>query len=509
MSWHIKKNLQQRLAGEEGAIVKEWGGKGTVALCYPNSYAIGMGNLALHALYRILNEAGDALCERAFLPDRRELTEHARTRTPLMSIESQRPLAEFDTVALTISFENDLLNLLPILDLARIPHRADERPAESPLIIAGGAMPTLNPRPLARIADAIALGEAEAFADDLIPLISSPLPKMERLEAMSKLPGVWVPRLVGSPDGIAPRFTPELDRWPTETIVHSPAAEFGAMHLIEIQRGCPFRCRFCATPAIYGRPRRRSLEAVIAMVDDGLSRRKKFGLIGAHILSHPQFEEIARAIHSRGATFSPSSVRASDIDDAKAKLLAQSGHRSIALGIEAGEERLRDAIGKELSDAQLFDSIGILAKNGITNLRLYMMIGLPGEGAGELDAIVALARRAREEIRAHAPKGARQTSVALTLSPFVPKPGTPFAGELFAGETALKNRIREIRAALGRERGIEVSADAPLSAAIEAYFASADEGCVEFLEEVKRDGTVKRHLPQGRMAARMIQGAHR
>lgn len=495
MSWELKKILQKRRDNESGAIVRDRGARTPVALVAPSIYAVGMGNLAIHALYRMMNSRPDIACERAFLPERREIAEHERTQAPLMSLEQQEPLATFDVLAFSISFENDLLNLLPILELARIPHRAEERPDDAPLLIAGGAASTLNPRPIAGIFDAIALGESECFVDDLFPILAARGPKREKLAAMAAIPGVWVPALEPSPDAAKPRFLADLDNWPTQTTIYSDAAEFGGMHLIELQRGCPFHCAFCATPAIYGSPRRRGFDAVMAMVEAGLPHRKKFGLIGAHILSHPQFAEIARAIHARGATFSPSSVRAADLDEEKVALLAASGHRSIALGIEAGSEKLRDAAGKDLSDAQIDEAVELLARAGITNLRLYFMIGLPGEAEEDIAAIATLACRVREGLRRHAPKAARQTSVAVTLSPFVPKPRTPFAREPFIGEADLKKRIAAIKGMLGKERGISVSSDAPLSAAVEAYLASADAGARAFLEEVRATGSIRRALP--------------
>ena len=495
MSWKLKEALRRKLAGEQGAIVREPGARTLLALIYPNSYAVGMGNLAIHSLYRMANSRPDLACERFFLPDRREAEEYGRTGAELMSVEAQRPLSEFAVAAFSISFENDLLNLLPLFSLARIPYRAAMRDPGSPILVAGGAAATLNPAPLSAIFDAVVLGEAECFADDLFPLIAGRLRKEEALREMARIPGVWVPSVSPAPDSTARRFLTDLDAWPTETVIHSEAAEFGKMHLVELQRGCPFRCGFCATPAIYDPPRRRSPEAVLAMVESGLPFRKKFGLIGAHILSWPGFEKLARAIHERGATFSPSSIRASDLDDEKARLLSESGHRSVALGVEAGSEKLRETLGKNLSDEELMRSAATLARRGVTNLRLYFMIGLPGETDDDVAAIASISLRVLEAIKAHAPKGARQTSVAVTLSPFVPKPRTPFAGERFVGEGELKARSSAIKSLLRKERGVSVSADSPLSAAVEAYLSSAGPEAVEFLEGAARGENPRRLLP--------------
>ncbi|HPQ80456.1 MAG TPA: radical SAM protein [bacterium] len=495
MTWKLKKSLERRLASEQGAVIKEPGGKTAVALVYPNTYAVGMGNLAIHSLYRMMNSRSGMLCERFFLPDRADMAEHRRTKTPPLSVESGKPLGEFSAAAFSISFENDLLNVLPLFEIASIPHAAEMRGKDFPLMIAGGAVPTLNPRPVSAIFDAIAIGEAECFAEELFDAIGTEATKEEKLERISKIPGIWVPSLGDPPERIARRWLEDLDPWPTHTAVHSRDAEFAGMHLIEVQRGCPFSCRFCATPEIYRPPRRRSFEAVMAMVKEGLEFRKKFGLVGASILSHPQFTEIARAIHSSKATFSPSSVRVGDIDEEKAELLAASGHRSVALGIESGSERLRYAIGKGLSDDGIFGAIEILAKSKITNLRLYFMIGLPGETEEDVKDIASLSLRIATHVREHAPKTARQTSLSITLSPFVPKPGTPFAEEPFAGEAKIKMMINGIRGVLQKHRGISVNADSPLSAAIESFLSNAGaREALSFLERTHRGENIRRIL---------------
>lgn len=474
MSWEITRRLRLQLQREHGAIVKDPGCGAQVAIVFPNTYAVGMGNLAVHALYRLLNDRSDVVCERAFLPGKQEIAEYRRTKTALMTCESQRPLAAFDIVAFTCSFENDELWIPSILELANIPPRAIERTDRMPLVIAGGAAPTLNPAPLSQICDAIVLGEAESFVDDLFPLLASRLPKTALLDALCQIDGIFVPARQASPAAVHRRWIADLDAWPVQTVIHSADAEFGNMHLIELQRGCPFRCRFCATPALFHPPRHRSASAVIRMVDEGIVHRKRFGLIGTHILSHPEFSDIAHAIHERGATFSPSSIRAEDIDDEKAALLAQSGHRSVALGIEAGSEPLRNSLGKNLSDARIHEAIIILARHGITKLRLYFMIGLPGETEGNIASIAVLARHLRDALRTHAPRTARQTAVDLTLSSFIPKRHTPLAHAAFAGVGALRKKIASIKHALRTEQGIAVTFDPVREAAIEAALSTGD-----------------------------------
>ena len=491
MTWRIKERLRKLAAKERGQVAKDWGGKTSVALCYPNTYRVGMGNLAVHSIYDILNRSPAIACERAFLPGRFELHEHHAAGTPVLSIESQRPLGDFDVIALTCSFENDYLNIIPILGLSHIPHRAEERRKDAPLIIAGGAAVTLNPAPLSRIADAVFAGEFEAFAGELVPILMAGMTKREALAALAKVPGVTV----GSAHaGVTRRHAEGLNSFKTQTVVHARNVEFGDMHLIELQRGCPRNCRFCATPIIYGTPRSRNIAAVMAMVDDGIPHRKRFGLIGADIFSHPEFTEIARAIHERGATFSPSSVRVDAIDTEKARLLHDSGHKSVALGIEAGSEGLRRTLGKGISDERILSAIATLAQAGIMKLRLYFMIGLPGETDGDVAAIVAIAARVRDELRRAAPRSHRVTAVDITVTPFVPKPHTPFATRSFAGEGALKMKVKGLRRLLAAEAGISMRTDSAVEAAIESLIANGDENVVEFLEEAHRLGNTRKAM---------------
>lgn len=487
MSWDLKKNLKSIVSGESGAVIKNWGGKASIALVYPNTYRLGMGNLAVHTLYKLLNSRQDSVCERFFLPTREEAMEYVRTGTPLLSMESQRPLCDFDIAAFSISFENDYLNIFPIFDMSRIPHRASERGDGHPVLIAGGVAPTLNPRPIMGIFDAVARGEAEMFLDDLIPALCSRAPRREIISALGKMDGVFTASSPKSPDHPAPRRLENLSAWPTQTVIHCKDAEFSNMHLIEIERGCPYQCKFCATPAIYGKARHRGAPEIIQMVEEGLKYRKKMGLIGAYILSHPNFLEVASAIHKKGAEFSPSSIRAGEIDEKKARLLHDSGHRSVALGIEAGSEGLRDKLGKGISDAQIIEAISILASSQITRLKLYFMIGLPGETQADIESIVSLSGRARTAIERHAPKISRQTSVDLTFQAFVPKPGTPFEKAEFAGIEALKQKIAFLKKMIGRKSGIGAHFDPPRESAIEAFLSRADETAIEFLEADEKD----------------------
>lgn len=485
MSWPIKKKLQRLLADETGAVIKDPGGVTSVVLVYPNTYGVGMSNLAVHTLYAMLNESPNILCERAFLPDRQDIAEHLRTKTPVLAIERQRPLHEFDVIAFTVSFENDLTNILPIFEMCGIPHRKEDRSGEHPLIIAGGAAVTLNPHALEGIADACLPGEFESCHEELVQILTNDTSKTEKIEKMLKLRGE----------------AKQLGLYgPSCTTIWTPHTEFGAMHLIEVMRGCPMGCAFCAVPGIYGPPKIADYETLSAAIEGGFEHRKKFGLIGADILGHPRFKDIADLILSRGGSFSLSSVRLERITPEVADLLARGGMRSISLGIEAGSERLRHVLRKKFTDERVIAAVKDLAQAGITNIRLYFMIGLPGETDHDIDAIVKLSHRVVDAIRECAPRTQRSSSVELTITPFVPKPHTLLAKETFAGIERITQIQKRLKQLAGKSKDIKLSFDSAHQAAIEHFLSHADaDKALAFLEEAHKTSARKaftQHLNQ-------------
>lgn len=374
-----------------------------MVVVYPNTYFVGMSNLGVHNIYRLLNQRSDTVCERAFLPDKKDLIEHRRTNTPILSVESQRPLNEFDLVLFSIAFENDFENIKTILDIANI---SKEK------LVVGGAVATLDP---------------ELFKD-----------MFHRVET-GDFESAW-----------------SLTVSPSRSVIWTNETEFGSMHLVEVQRGCPNRCKFCSAPVIYSPFKQFSKEEIIEAIDFGLPHRKKIGLIGGDILAHKDFEEIAEYIHSKGAVFSPSSVRADRITPRIAELLKISGHKTITLAPEAGSFELRKNIGKNIPDEKFFRAVEILAEQGIKQIKLYFMIGLPGETDEDVEAIFrfvfALSRR-----------GVKNPKIAVAVNPFVPKPNTPFKNEKFESTVSLKRKILFLKKLFAKIGGITLKAESPLS----------------------------------------------
>ena len=261
MSWKIKNYLQETRANEWGAQVYPPGLRHPVAFVYPNSYHLGMSNLGMHILYQMINARGDSACERFFLPDRKMQEEHLKSRTPLLSIESGRPLSDCSVIFVMLSFELDYDNLLTVLDLGNIKLRAAERNEREPLVIIGGSCATFNPEPLTAVADAFVIGEGEETVQKILDVIYASSSKAERLQRLAHVDGVYVPSFYEAeydaegefkallPVGDAPatvkrQWVRDIDAYPHTSAIVTSGTEFEDMYIVEVARGCGRQCRF-------------------------------------------------------------------------------------------------------------------------------------------------------------------------------------------------------------------------------------------------------------------------
>ena len=425
MNWQIQQILRRRRAAETGAIPAGRGGAFSVCLVYPNHYSVAMSSLGFQAVYKLFNDQPGLVCERAFLPDRDELALYEKSGDTLVSFENERPLSDFDLIAFSVSFEPDFINIPRILRLARISELAAERGDAEPLVLAGGAAFFINPEPIADVIDLIVVGEGEA----LIPTLAEFLVQQqctERRELLRKaaaLSGVYVPSLpsLKSIDRVcAPR-----DASPSCSVVLTEETEFGTMYLVEVSRGCPRGCRFCAAGFVYQPFRQQTLGLLKGAAREGLQYRKTIGLVGAAVSDHRDIESLCEFIVEQGGSPSLSSLRVDRLTPSMLTLLAKSGHRTISLAPEGGSQRMRDMIRKNLTDEQILDAAEAVAKAGILNLRLYFIIGLPGETDEDLEALVRLTVAIKERVVDQARLHKRLGEITLSVNPFIPKPFTP------------------------------------------------------------------------------------
>ena len=329
MSWKIKNYLQELRAQEEGALVYPPGLRHPVAFVYPNVYHLGMSNLGMHILYQMINARGDSACERFFLPERRFIEEHVKSKTPLLSVETGKPLADFAVIFVMLSFEMDYDNLLTVLDLGNIKLRAAARNEREPLVIIGGPCATFNPEPLAAVADAFVIGEGEETVQQILDAVYGASSKAERLEQLAQLPGVYVPSFYeaeydeegkyvalnvkagcDAPVTIKRQWVRDIDKYPHTTAVMSSGTEFEDMYIVEVARGCGRHCRFCMAGYCFRKPRPRQLEQIIADIERRPARTKKVGLMGAAVSDHPQMAELTAYLAEHKIQFSVASMRA-------------------------------------------------------------------------------------------------------------------------------------------------------------------------------------------------------
>jgi radical SAM superfamily enzyme YgiQ (UPF0313 family) len=503
MSWKKRKLLREKLENETGYIVKDWGGKVSVALVFPNTYFTGMSNLGFQNVYRLFNALPDVVCERFFYPDSETF--------PLLSLESQRPLSEFELVVFSVPFEMDYPHVLEILIKAGVPLRSKDRTKNHPLVAAGGVTAFLNPQPLSPFMDFFFLGDAEVFAHTFWNFWRScPFTGSEEKEDwLSRLArsvdGIYVPSLYCEsydPDGTIKSLSPIkpdlpsrirvqksslVEMEPARTQIFTPNTEFSNAFLVEIGRGCGRGCRFCAAGYVYRPPRFHKVDTVLKSVHEG-DFPKRWGLVSAAVGDYPYLEELARFLIERGVEVSFSSLRADGIHPVMKEIFKAGQHHAVAIAPEAGSERLRRVINKKLTDDQICEACVFLTEAGIRHLKLYFMIGLPTETDEDITAIVSLVKRIRHEVIRTA-KGVKNLgTIVVDINSFVPKPFTPFQWVAFDGVSSLKEKAKKIQRLLSGFSNLRVHTDVPKWAYLQALFARGDQRVGDLLEKVVKDG---------------------
>ncbi|MBP7765125.1 MAG: radical SAM protein [Syntrophaceae bacterium] len=509
MNWKQKQKYEALLSRERGVVKKVWGTGHTVCLAYPNAYRIGMANLGFQTVYRLFNDLPSFLCERAFWPPAGGGAESAAGGAPLVSLESQNPLRNFDLLAFSLSFENDYPAVLQMLEAAGIPLAAEDRDLAHPLVMGGGIAPTLNPEPLAAFFDLFVLGEAEEILPAFARVFAATagLDRRDRLVALQRqLPGVYVPSLYGVsyfPEGPIRRMIPLADGLPetirigrirnigafsTTQTVSSPDSEMADMYLVEVNRGCPHLCRFCAAGHVYAPPRFRPARDIIEAVDRGLALKGKIGLVGTAVSDHPDLADLCRHIVARGAAVGVGSLRVDRITGEMLDLLKAGRVETVALAPEAGSQRLRDLVRKDITDADILAAARLLLEKDILNLRLYFMVGLPTEEEEDIDAIIDLAKKIQHTALSSTAGQKKFRRLTLSVNQFIPKPRTPLQWCALTEVQDVNRRIRKIVSAFRRDRQITVLADVPKWNFVQALLSLGDRRVGDILLAVHRRG---------------------
>ena len=510
----MKKWQQQRdrarqvLAAEVGFVQKPHGGRVRVALAFPNTYYVGMSSLGFQTVYRLFNDLDEVACERVFLPPKQELHAQLASGAPLLTLESQTPVRQFDVIAFSVSFEWDYTNIVSMLRLAGLPVRAEAREERYPLVVIGGAVTFVNPEPLAPFADVIAAGEGEVLIPELIAAVRESASRRATLERLSSSRGFYIPSFYDvryAEDGSITAFQPlagtsappvvrkaavktteRLD--PPATSIFTPDTEFGSRFLIEVVRGCANLCRFCWAGYNYLPVRAFPADRILQLASDARKYSARAGLVSIALCDHPEIERILRGLLDLGYSISPASLRLDDLTAPIVRMLRESGERSITIAPETGSDRLRHVINKTVTNDEIVNAAELIFANGIENLKLYYMIGLPTEKDDDLVAIRDLTLQMRDSMLRHGRDRGRLGRIVGSVNPLIPKPGTTYQWLAMEQPALTEQKAKRLRQLLAGIDNVYFNIKSERHSYYQALLSLGDRRVAPAIEAAERNG---------------------
>ena len=504
---HQREIAQEILSKEIGYVRKPHANRLRVALIFPNTYFVGMSNLGFQTIYRLFNDDPDIVCERAFLPPKQELAALREAGTRIVTLESQTPVADFDIIAFSVSFEWDYTNVLTMLRLAGVPLRAADRDYKHPLVVIGGAVTFVNPEPLAMFADVIAAGEGEALVPALVEAMSSSS-RSEQLKRLAQARGYYIPSFYDveyAADGTIVKYVPREGTGappivrkaalktteavdPPSTTIFTPDTEFGSRFLIEVVRGCANLCRFCWAGYNYLPVRAFPTDRILALAQAARAHSSKAGLVSIALCDHPDIEHILRSLRDMGYSISPASLRLDDLTPTIVSILKESGERTLTIAPETGSDRLRRVINKTVTNAEILDSAELIFSSGIESLKLYYMIGLPTEDDDDLVAIRDLTVQFHEIMLKHARPRGRIGRIVASVNPLVPKPGTAYQWLPMERTDVIERKMKRMRALVADIDNVYFNIKSERHSYYQALLSLGDRRIAPAIEQAEANG---------------------
>ena len=503
-----RRAARDTLAREVGYVQKPHVDRMRVGLAFPNTYFVGMSNLGFQTVYRLFNEHPGTVCERVFLPPKQELQTLVAQRARLVTLESQTPLNDLDVLAFSVSFEWDYTNVLTMLRLAGLPLYAAERDHRHPLVVIGGAVTFVNPEPLALFADVVAAGEGEVLVPSLLEAVSEATSRGDLLKNLAGRRGFYIPSFYDvqyAPNGTIAAYVPREGTGappvvkkaalkttdavdPPCTSIFTPDTEFGSRFLIEVVRGCANLCRFCWAGYNYLPVRAFPTERILELARAARTHANRVGLVSIALCDHPDIEHILTSLAAMGYSISPASLRLDDLTHDIVRLLRTSGERSLTIAPETGSDRLRRVINKTITNDEILEKADLIFSEGIENLKLYYMIGLPTETDEDLVALRDQTVQLRDVMLKHARGRGSVGRIIGSVNPLVPKPGTSYQWLPMVDTKEIERKMKRLHALVDGLEHVYFSIKSERHSYYQALMSLGDRRVAPAIEAAERNG---------------------
>ncbi len=475
-----------------------------VLLVYPNTADVALDNLGFQRVHALLNQIEGVECDRFSLPLNWKPGTGSLQPKQLLSHEMGLRPQDFDMIAFSISFEPDYLHVAALMEYFDLPLESEHRGEDHPLILAGGSAIFINPEPLADMVDVFFIGEGEGLVGNFFDLfLKNPWSdSRDLLKTAGKLPGIYVPRFYHSritddafagfqvepelPLRITRHWTEKSEELCTHSEIHNEASTFKDMALMEVTRGCIWACRFCTAGFIYRPPRLPDLKKTYQSLENSLAKAEHsastIGLVGPSVTDHPDLIGLAKRITKEGKKLSFSSLRMETLTDELVDLILQSGQKTLTIAVDAPSERMRDVVNKAATDKFIIEKCRFLTEKGILHLKIYSIIGLPGEENEDIDQFITLVENVMDVYVEACRKRGHIGNVTIGLSPLIPKPGTPFQWHPMERVKSLKKKFMKVRKALGKIPHVKMSFGSPNEAYLQTYLSRGDRRLLDFFK---------------------------